>query len=458
MEKRISLFFSKDNINKVMHSNLFLSILTALLFICWAFDLTILSCVIVVLTIAFSTIYLDDGNVIGALIPLTMFSYSNLPYFNSIPIHLIIELVALFVGLIVMVIKRKKETNFKFSFGAIGLGLISIGLISFVSELIRYFTSLNPNSNYNTYGFISVLFLFMIVGAYLCLHHSNINNKNEYINKVFLAINLLLIAEVTFIFVTNGFQKIDFNLLKWGEKNTFALGLEICLPFVALLFDNNHKRLEYLLLLILDYILIVLSMSRGGTLTIMLLLPLLIFIGLYSLPNRGKICRLIFIGSLVLIPVCYFFFPGMKESIDNMFSKGIGLTYRDEAWNEALFYYKNNPIFGGGISALFDLNVTMNGPSGAIFFAHNTLVTLLSTCGILGIISFGILLIEFILVILNDKTKNRYAYAFFIMVGLIHGVFDNTFYSIVYMLPLIYIFANNNLKGIEKNKNAKYYQ
>ena len=446
------IIIDKERINKVIHSNLFLAIVTMLLFVSWLFSLEILSCIAIVGTIIISSIYSDDANILGALLFLVMISFPTLPYFNTIPIYLIIELISFFVGGGYLLFKKIKNKTFSFKLGPIGLSMIILPIMCLICETVRHITPFNSNSEFILFGYMGVLFILMITIAYFMLYLGGINNKDNYFSRVFLCVNILLLLEAFSIFISNGFQPINFNLLKWGEKNTFALGLEMCLPFVALLFDKNHKNIHYVLLLIIDYVFIVLAVSRGGTFTSIILLPLLIFIGLYSLKNRGNVCRIIFVMSLCLIPICYFFIPGVKEAADNMFANGLGLSHRDIIWEEALVYYRNNPIFGGGISSMFDINVIINGEGNAVFYAHNTFITLLSTCGVIGIISFIILLIEMINVIYNIKSNEKYVYIFFLLVGLIHGLFDNTFYSILYMLPLIYIFANKDLKGIEYKK------
>ena len=48
MERIKEFIIDKERINKVIHSNLFLAIVTMLLFVSWLFSLEILSCVTIV--------------------------------------------------------------------------------------------------------------------------------------------------------------------------------------------------------------------------------------------------------------------------------------------------------------------------------------------------------------------------------------------------------------------------
>lgn len=452
MKRVINLLLNKEKMNEIIHSNLFLLIISSLLFLSWATNIALISMITIVLTIATITIYNKDSQVLGALLPLTMITFPTLPSFSSIPWYLIIELSSFFIGFIIIVIKNIKQEKIKFSLGSIGFSILFLGIMGLLCEIIRKATAFNSESNFNSYGLIGALFVILIALAYVFFHLTGINNRNGYFFKVFYFTNIILILEAIFIYISNDFVTIDFTLLKWGEKNAYALMLEICVPFIAYMFSRSKRRFDYIALCVIDYFFIIISISRGGSITALILLPLLIYIGLYNQKKLKKLYPIVLLTSYSLIPLCYLIFPVAKESINQMLSHGLNLTNRDIIWNDALTFYKNNPIFGGGISALFDLNVLQNGPKNYLFFPHNTLVTLLSTCGILGVVSFIILLYEVIITIYNYKDKEKFIYIFFILVGLIHGIIDNTFYSVVYMLPLIYIFANNNLKGIEYRK------
>ena len=103
------IIIDKERINKVIHSNLFLAIVTMLLFVSWMFSLEVLSCITIVGTIIISSIYSDDANILGALLFLVMISFPTLPYFNTIPIYLVIELISFFVGGGYLIFKKIKN-------------------------------------------------------------------------------------------------------------------------------------------------------------------------------------------------------------------------------------------------------------------------------------------------------------------------------------------------------------
>ena len=412
MERIKEFIIDKERINKVIHSNLFLAIVTMLLFVSWLFSLEILSCVTIVGTIIISSIYSDDANILGALLFLVMISFPTLPYFNTIPIYLIIELISFFVGGGYLIYKKIKNKTFSFKLGPIGLSMIILPIMCLVCETVRHITPFNNNSEFILFGYMGVLFILMITIAYFMLYLCGVNNKDNYFSKVFYFANIMLLLEFLKVIITNDIDELLYYNFGWGSQNNLVIALEICMPFLAYIFQNNNKRYDCIVLMIINYIVIPYTACRGGLLTSMLLLPFLIYIALKNTNNK-KPWIVLSLSCVVVAIIAYLSIPSLNLSFEQIFSEGLTDNGRQKAWDHALLIYNNNPIFGGGVSALFDLTLDKNVPHGSIYFAHNTFITLLSTCGVIGIISFIILLIEMINVIYNIKSNEKYVYIFF---------------------------------------------
>ena len=133
--------------------------------------------------------------------------------------------------------------------------------------------------------------------------------------------------------------------------------------------------------------------------------------------------------------ICYLFIPSIKTSIDRLVEMGNQLSGREEIWEAGLNYFRNDIMFGGGVTSLFELSDVFGFPSvegqAEIWFLHNTVITILCASGLVGIIAFTYHIIELFIANYKAKTYLRSALLYFILIGLIHGIIDNTFFNVI---------------------------
>ena len=158
---------------------------------------------------------------------------------------------------------------------------------------------------------------------------------------------------------------------------------------------------------------------------------------------------LIIIGSL-------FFKNQIISTIDRFIKEGFNSSSRDAIWNLALSYFSKYPLLGGGIQSLFEIQ-QIKAPDNVglgLFFRHNTFMTILCVGGIIGFVCFLYHIFELFKAIFEFDKFNKCAYLLFLFVGLLHGLVDNTFFSIEYLLPLIVVFSIiPNLNKVDNKNN-----
>ena len=151
---------------------------------------------------------------------------------------------------------------------------------------------------------------------------------------------------------------------------------------------------------------------------------------------------LILFTSLIVIGSCVFK-NQIISTINRFIKEGLNLSRRDVVWELAIGYYKKYPLFGAGIQSLFEIQqIRVPDSVGlGIFFCHNTFITILCVGGIVGFVCFLYHVFETFRVTFELDKYNKCAYLLFLMVGLLHGLVDNTFFSIEYLLPFIVVFS-----------------
>jgi len=408
-------------------------------------------------------IFSSDGALIGTPVLFAMFGFAVLPYFDTLPVSITVMGVVLILSLLLMFLKKMfvtKDINFKF--GSIGISFSLVVFFLFVSELVNQFT--RPTA-YDAYGWVSISIAAIILLLYFFFVSTSEKGYMNHLNKVFYSMNLIVLIELFMVVISVNFSGRNYIYdLGWGTKNVISLALEICLPFVALIFSNNKRRIDALIILGLDYFFIFASHSRGGSVTAVGLAFVLAYIlasGLGSRKTRGKkrfwSNYLIFIAGVVA--VCYSFYlfsPTVHENINYLLQNTTNLTDRDKIWKECIVYVKQNWLFGGSMTGLFEMyqDFGYNDNIG-IWLCHNTVFTLITAGGVLCVLAYIYNVFETVYSSFKIKSMMKYAVICFLLIGFVHGMVDNTFFNPLYMIPFIMIFSKPDLKNAYlKNSNS----
>ena len=401
-------------------------------------------------------VFSSDGALMGTPVLFAVFGFAVLPYFDTLPISIAVMGVALILSLLLMFLKKALVTkDITFNFGSIGISLSLIVFFLFASELVNQFT--RPTI-YDGYGWVSILIAGVILLMYFFFVSTAEKGYMDHLSKVFYSMNAIVLLELFAVIISVNFSGRNYIYdLGWGTKNVISLALEICLPFVALIFSNNKRRVDTLIILGLDYFFIFASHSRGGSVTALGLSFILAYIlasGFGSRKTRGKkrflINYLIFIGGVVA--VCYSFYlfsPTVHNNINYLLQNTTNLTDREKIWETCIVYVKQNWLFGGSMTALFEMyqEFGYNDYIG-IWLCHNTVFTLITAGGVLCVLAYIYNVFETVYASFKIKNMMKYAAICFLLIGFVHGMVDNTFFNPLYMIPFIMIFSKPDLQNV----------
>jgi len=361
--------------------------------------------------------------------------------------------VTLVVSMLLMVLKKKYVTkDLNISFGSIGISFGLIGVALLVSSIANHFMR---SSEFEGYSWMAVGIAFVVILLYFLFV---LTSKRGYLSdllKIYYVMNILILCELLSKIIKG--DEFIFNT-GIGGKNVVSLVIEICIPFVAAIFARNKYRIDTLVIIYLDYYFIVSSESRGGLVTLFILTLLLAVIISKAFDKCRKMDKyeysrnyfIAFCGIVAAVCFGYMFIDGFREGILHLMSRGSDLTGREEIWKDAFAYVKEDWIFGGSLSALFELfpKWFWQTDSVGIWLCHNTFVTLIASGGLLAIFAYIYNIFETIYASVKVKSIMKYVFIYFLFIGFIHGMVDNTFFSPIYMIPFILIFSKRELKAV----------
>ncbi|MCR5309400.1 MAG: O-antigen ligase family protein [Bacilli bacterium] len=282
-----------------------------------------------------------------------------------------------------------------------GLALLTNGLMN---------EAYNPlNLSFSLFMFFFFVFLFFGIYPQITLNRENI----VQISKQVCFFVLTILVECLVFFCTNyEFENgIFMNFyLGWGNSNTIGMLLIIAIPFLCKM-HNYENRAFKIFAIILTFFAIFLSallLSAQTYLGLAVLAWLILFFNWVCKKRCRKSLIILACYTVLAASFCIIFFFVKPTSVQILVELSNG---RIELWKRALLGFKKNIVFGSGFYFNgSDPNINLS--SFVPFCVHNTILQMLGSCGLLGMISYGIYRITTI--IESVKLLNSENYGIFI--------------------------------------------
>lgn len=354
--------------------------------------------------------------------------------------HLIAVLII--IGLVIHFIRFKHE----FKFDWISLTLLIIAITYIIPMFYMPFTGLLFSISMS--GLIYVLFYLFF--------RSTAAVKTDQVLTYFLYASLQLMAVMLYSMGTGFYELIQTNSLletfekglrtSWGRADYgFGNINDLIIHFTVLSSGIFYKILKkpknyaYWLLAILGILVILLSGSRGGFLSLIIVL----FVYFIILVAYGERHQVIFASILVVISgaIIYFsrdlavifynnFIQGQIDDLD-AFSSGRIKLYKD-----ALRVFKEYPLFGAGWTYAFE-----EGNVDRIQIYHSTIFQTLAISGIAGIIAVFAFTVACFSALLKKSKFSVLVLGVPWTAAMIHGLIDNTIHMVIFTALTIVMFS-----------------
>lgn len=325
---------------------------------------------------------------------------------HGIGVYLVYVMIIFLLVLTLLFVKKIKVD--KSTFLLINIFIISSGFSSLI------------NSDLKLLFFSIVLYLLYIVSCIL-LPSLKINFNKYTVNALWLShFPIIIIPFAIYGIDSSPYKGIFYNSNSLGTitATIFVVAYSILLKLLDVY--ANGFRIKFfkkkvtinIIILALFFYLTIISASRTSFLTIIICILIGLFCFIFNLLRNKKILsiRNLFISA---ISICIIYLFISLTSLDNLIIEMIIskfdirasgrsglLSYRDQIWLNTI---KEVNLFGNGDDFFVNLG----------YGAHNTFISILGRYGWISMISFGLLVILFVIKSLKyslSQTNNYYKY------------------------------------------------
>lgn len=382
------------HVNKFIQSDWFIFANALIILIGWCFDIWApMLCVLVAFAVLPLFFARETKHLLSTIMMFTLIISSNRHALKGYSWFLVL-IAVLFIGITFNLIRYKRSWRMLRPENVKGFHCSLIALI------IPFALGGVGSPTENVYAVLAALALILVcVLGYTFFTVTNFDNSDkhkliEYIIKVLFAMGVIICAQLIVFF--SRFENIDEILhacaekqidIGWAGPNNVAPLLAMSIPATMYLCIKKNKATPlFVIIAFLEYIFIIASGSRGTILVVTVsLIPIILYVTAKS-QNKflfGSTLSVLF--AIVLILVALY---GDKVSviITSILNKGLESSGRfDGLYPQAIEVFKKWPVFGSG----WDYNLGgFTSDNYTPYFYHSTVLQIMATMGICGVISF----------------------------------------------------------------------
>ena len=383
-----------QNVSKFLYSDLYYLAIAFLYVLFWALGYTIGPVFLVLglcvcLTII-SMLLIVQKDVLPILPPLfsatCIISTGNLPsYFWACFIFGGIAILALVFHIIYY---RNEEYKLGKLFFPLVLFAIAIMLSGIGSKL-------EVNAEGKWIGLLLLAICPLLVSWMMVNYSDKEKSITNYSAKTALYFGLLISMELALYYIIN----IDFILenpysvphLGWGISNTIATFLLVAFPMGFYLFakeDSKIKSYIYLFLGVLEYVMVILTTSRGAIIFGSIEFFIAIIATAFLTKGKKRKGYIFFgIGLLIMLGlVLGLFYSKISSGFKIIFYDGMRDNGRFPLYREAIACFFQYPIFGVEFGFIGKSTYLIDATG--IYQFHDTILQMVACLGIVGLISY----------------------------------------------------------------------
>lgn len=348
------------------------------------------------------------------------------------PISLYIAIFILAFGLIIHFIRFKLKLKFGHFLGGIlllGIGVI-LGGINVKTDM-RWWNLLIVSGC--VIGFI-LLYVFL---------SSTIKVTYEEIARLMTYLGLILVMQSMAYFIVK-FEGINSLFSKgmtvgWGISNNVALMLLFTSPFTLYLVITNEKKkcIVYFILTILQFMVVVLTYSRGAILALAIGICFMLPISIKKASDRKTLVKTILIAMAVFLVGVVLFLILFNEYASQFLKELLNIDFsnyngRGPIYEESIKIVKQFPLFGRGILGNFN-------EGGTYIWGHSTYLQTAMTMGVVGVVLITIHMVQKYFYLARNLQLWHITTIFGLAMSDFYGLFDVSYYFVNYMIVLVVV-------------------
>ena len=376
--------FSKEN-QKFLYSSYYSVLILLIGAIGFIFKIERLSMALLMLIASYNFITSKDflpNFIILVIISLTPLArYGESGYFYPLIYFVPIVILSIIFHIIVY---REKVRFGRFFYPAVAVALaVTLGGL-FSSTFLATFTM--PAFYYVFTLGIGMVAIYLFLEAYTPHFDKNLIN---YFSIMMVAVGVMGIIMISTNYIKFGYL-INNNFssfmqkLQWG--NNLSTTLLLSMPFAFYLSTKDKFNVFYFVIGCLQYISVLLSLSRGGVLFSTLIIPFIVIATLkYNKNDRVKFISALIIIISLLVLLLTIVYNSLGAHLINSIEVS-GDEARANLYKLAFDNLLNNPIFGTGLG--FKSDLYYHPQDWCIYWYHSTLFQILGSLGLLGVICY----------------------------------------------------------------------
>lgn len=326
-------------------------------------------------------------------------------------------------------------------------------LLSFLVLIPTYILAGVFSKYYNFTNFficIMMVFLHVIIYMFFAVGIKKREDNITYLSNSAVLTLLLICLEVIFVYILK--YKIGTPLdILW--KNEIVLGslvsnsagelIVILMPFCTYLAYKQKRGYIYYLIEALALVVVYFTLSRASLLFAIPTFIISTIILCFKSENKAlyRIISVLYIIGLLVAFLMIKAFGNYNAFIEYFKASGLDSHNRFEIWKELIINFKQFPIFGVGFSSTHQLHPEY--PTVFQALAHNTIIQIVASTGIIGTVFFAYHIITAISIFVKKPNMKVLTIGFSLLLFLGTSLFDQIFFfpNFAVLYPIFLIFA-----------------
>ena len=358
---------------------------------------------------------------------------------NKILLFVIIAFVLTFVlsRLVFELVKNKEKRHLK---PALWMGYVFLGVCFVLGGL------LSPYYESKTVIYGLVTFLTLSVCYFLLLYLIDWKKVNkDYFAYLMTAYGLVVTFEVIYMQIaikagnTAFISDIGQLFTGWGMRNNIAGQISLCIAAPIYLAMKKKYGFIYLILTLLIFLGVVLTNSRGGTLTslVVMLIALIIYF-IYTNKRKRIEAGIVYAASIIAVGIVFIAFKDRTMALIKHFYEDIDLEHfdlvsfsgnRNLTWEHGIEHFSENELLGVGFYqckdyAFFNFSTSFIPPR-----YHNIYIQFAACTGLLGLAAYGFHRAQTLLLTFKRATLEKTFIYLSILALVLSSLTDNTFFN-----------------------------
>jgi O-antigen ligase len=254
---------------------------------------------------------------------------------------------------------------------------------------------------------------------------------------------MVLVGEMAFVYLTydNLYDEAgsvikESIVLGWGVCNPIGYSLGVLIPILMLGAMRERFSIIYFAGAIICWGTAIITLSRNALLFATLFLGISVISGCF-IGKRKKLFRIMTAAAAVMgVIVFILIFGKLKVLLIDFVNRGLSDTGRFELWKLGIENFKQYPIFGTGFFGYND-NHTFIAANFLPTMAHNTIVQLLSSMGIFGLLAYLYYRVSIFIPIIRKITTEKYM----LMLSLLYTMASSLLDNFVFYIYTVFLYA-----------------